>query len=305
VKASEDQSRGIIPKKKNLLSTVSSNLIRRGLDRANLLHASSKIHIMIVDDIIETRVNIRKLLQFEEDIEVIADTGSSLEAIEIFKDKRPNIILQDIHRPEMDGFKFAEKVRYVDPLAKVLILSVSGGSLWAIRRGVEDGIMGSMAKPPDGDELIGLIRTIHHAKDHLYFYHDSWIGKSSYYIIGDTFDILTKLDPIKGRKFVRTAGALIEIESWQRHPIEKETVGAFDFVAIKRLDVNDHHINHIDFELITRMVNLSSLSIPESLIDPNDINYLVHHFPRIQYLTIGKRHYDLGNRSFYPSGFNY
>ena len=51
-----------------------------------------KIRVLIVDDIPETRENLRKLLYFETDIDVVAAASSGQEAIEFSKEYRPDIV---------------------------------------------------------------------------------------------------------------------------------------------------------------------------------------------------------------------
>ena len=56
--------------------------------------AGQKVRVIIVDDIAETRENVRKLLQFEADIEVIGAAKSGKEGIEFSKEQDPDVILK-------------------------------------------------------------------------------------------------------------------------------------------------------------------------------------------------------------------
>ena len=60
---------------------------------------AEKIRVVIVDDSPETRENVRKLLQFERDVEVVAQAGDGEQAIEIAKQHQPDVILMDINMP--------------------------------------------------------------------------------------------------------------------------------------------------------------------------------------------------------------
>jgi len=62
-----------------------------------------RIRLLIVDDIAETRENLRKLLSFDADIEVIGAAGSGPEGIELAKQFQPHVVLMDINMPGMDG----------------------------------------------------------------------------------------------------------------------------------------------------------------------------------------------------------
>jgi hypothetical protein len=61
------------------------------------------IRVLIVDDIAETRENLRKMLSFDLDIEVIGTAGNGLEGIELAKQHNPHIVLMDMNMPGMDG----------------------------------------------------------------------------------------------------------------------------------------------------------------------------------------------------------
>lgn len=65
----------------------------------------SKIRIVIVDDSRQTRENIASIMEFEKDIEIIGEASNGLQAIEVIKDKKPDIVLMDINMPEMDGIR--------------------------------------------------------------------------------------------------------------------------------------------------------------------------------------------------------
>ncbi|NCC37172.1 MAG: response regulator, partial [Chloroflexia bacterium] len=62
-----------------------------------------KIRVLIVDDIVDTREQLEKLLFFEKDIEVVGKASSGREAIAMAGQLHPNVILMDINMPDMDG----------------------------------------------------------------------------------------------------------------------------------------------------------------------------------------------------------
>ena len=61
------------------------------------------IRLLIVDDIASTRDNLRKLLGFEEDIEVIGTAGDGKQGLEEAHRLLPDIVLTDVNMPIMDG----------------------------------------------------------------------------------------------------------------------------------------------------------------------------------------------------------
>ncbi|MFQ5408402.1 MAG: response regulator [Anaerolineales bacterium] len=118
-----------------------------------------KTLVLIVDDILETRENIGKLLQFEPDIEVVGGAGTGKEAVAMAKKLRPNVIMMDINMPDMDGIAATEQIMRVLPSAQVIMLSVQNDPDY-MRRAMMAGARDFLAKPPAGDELIATIRRV-------------------------------------------------------------------------------------------------------------------------------------------------
>ena len=88
--------------------------------------AGDKIRVLIVDDVAETRENIRKLLQFESDVEVTGVARSGNEGIQLAVELDPDVVLMDINMPDVDGITATEQIRQRMPHIQVVILSVQG-----------------------------------------------------------------------------------------------------------------------------------------------------------------------------------
>lgn len=119
--------------------------------------AEEKIRVLIVDDIAETRENIRKLLQFESNVEVVGVARTGREAIETSKDSRPDVVLMDINMPDIDGITATETIRRNNPATQIVILSVQGDPNY-MRRAMLAGARDFLTKPPAVDELISAIQ---------------------------------------------------------------------------------------------------------------------------------------------------
>jgi pilus assembly protein CpaE len=124
------------------------------------VHVSEHIRVLIVDDIAETRENLRKLLSFAPDIEVVGAAASGEEGIELAKQFQPHIILMDINMPGMDGIAATEAILQEVPMTQVVVLSVQGESDY-LRRAMLAGARDFLTKPPSGDELMGTIRQVY------------------------------------------------------------------------------------------------------------------------------------------------
>jgi pilus assembly protein CpaE len=119
--------------------------------------ASDKIKTLIVDDIAETRENVRKLLQFESDVEVVGAARTGREGIQLAQELDPDVILMDINMPDIDGISATEVIRQNSPHIQVVILSVQSDQNY-MRRAMLAGARDFLTKPPMGDELISAIR---------------------------------------------------------------------------------------------------------------------------------------------------
>lgn len=59
--------------------------------------ADARIRVLIVDDVPETRENLKKLLLFEPDIEVVGSAATAEEGIRLARDLQPDVVLLDIN----------------------------------------------------------------------------------------------------------------------------------------------------------------------------------------------------------------
>jgi len=116
-----------------------------------------KNRVLVVDDVSETRENIRKLLQFEADIEVVGAARSGREAVQLSDELKPDVILMDINMPDMDGITATELIRQRNPIVQIIILSVQGDPNY-MRRAMLAGARDFLTKPPMADELISAVR---------------------------------------------------------------------------------------------------------------------------------------------------
>jgi pilus assembly protein CpaE len=125
------------------------------------MNEGEKIRVLIVDDIAETRENIRKLLQFENDFEVVAAARNGREGIDLAKETKPDVILMDINMPDIDGITATETIRQNLPFTQIIILTVQGDPNY-MRRAMLAGARDFLTKPPSIDEMTSAIRRAGH-----------------------------------------------------------------------------------------------------------------------------------------------
>ncbi len=120
----------------------------------------SVIKVLIVDDIPETRENLKKLLAFEADIEVVGTASTGREGLELAQELLPDIILMDINMPDMDGIAATEAISKAVPSASVVMMSVQSEADY-LRRAMLAGARDFLTKPISGEELYATVRSVY------------------------------------------------------------------------------------------------------------------------------------------------
>lgn len=118
------------------------------------------IRVIIVDDIPETRENLKKLLAFESDIEVVGTAGTGREGVELARSAKPDIVLMDINMPDLDGIQATELISKAVGQVGVIMMSVQHEADY-LRRAMLAGARDFLTKPIAGDELYATIRRVH------------------------------------------------------------------------------------------------------------------------------------------------
>lgn len=119
-----------------------------------------KIRILIVDDIKNTRESIRRILNFNSDIEVVGEAGSGSEAIRLVESLKPDIVLMDINMPDMDGIRATELLSYRAPETSVIMMSFQSETDY-MKKSMMAGAKEYIIKPFTGNDIINTILKVH------------------------------------------------------------------------------------------------------------------------------------------------
>ena len=110
------------------------------------------IKVMLVDDHALIREGIKKLLEFDDSIEVIEQASDGYECLEKLKTNRPDILLLDINMPKMNGIEVLEALKAKKDPVKVLILTVHSEVEYLVKA-VDIGANGYILKDSGSAEL--------------------------------------------------------------------------------------------------------------------------------------------------------
>ena len=115
--------------------------------------------IMIVDDFEEWRSKVCSILQEQQDLQVVAEAGDGVLAVQKAAELQPDLILLDIGVPELDGIKTALKVFEVSPRSKIMFLSQNNdGSV--VQAALATGASAYVHKVDAGRELLTGVETV-------------------------------------------------------------------------------------------------------------------------------------------------
>jgi DNA-binding NarL/FixJ family response regulator len=117
------------------------------------------IKVMIADDHELIREGLRKLLELEGNIEVVAEAADGVECLDKLKQIVPDVLLLDINMPRKNGIEVLQQIREQHLNIKVLILTVHNEVEYLIKA-VDIGVDGYLMKDSSSDELKKAIHVV-------------------------------------------------------------------------------------------------------------------------------------------------
>ncbi len=116
------------------------------------MELDTKIRVVIADDEPITKMDLNELLS-EAGYEVVGEASDGFDAVEICRQKHPNLVLLDIKMPLLDGLS-AAKIIHEENLAETIMMMTAYSERGFIEQAKESGVGGYLVKPIDEKSLI-------------------------------------------------------------------------------------------------------------------------------------------------------
>ena len=115
--------------------------------------------VLVADDQALVRVGLRKILESEPDVDVIAEAADGEEAVSEVRLHRPDVVLMDIRMPVLDGIEATRRIVSTHATARVVILTTFGLDTYVFDA-LRAGASGFMLKDAPPEELVAAVRLV-------------------------------------------------------------------------------------------------------------------------------------------------
>ena len=119
----------------------------------------NKIKIVLVDDHALVMKGFTNLLSKKGDFKIVGEATSSIEALEIVKKQKPDVVLMDINMPDETGIESARKIVKLHPGTKIIMLTMHNDEQY-ILKALSVGAKGYIMKNCELDELVQAIEEV-------------------------------------------------------------------------------------------------------------------------------------------------
>jgi two-component system NarL family response regulator len=118
------------------------------------------IRVLIVDDHFVVRVGLAAMIETQKDMTVVAKAENGGEAIALYEQHQPDVVVMDLRLPGMSGLEATVAIRERHPAARIVVLTTYDGDE-DIYRALEAGAMAYLLKDSLHSELLDIIRRVH------------------------------------------------------------------------------------------------------------------------------------------------
>jgi DNA-binding NarL/FixJ family response regulator len=119
-----------------------------------------KITVLLAEDHTIVREGVRKMLEYEDDIEVIAEAQDGRMAVKLAVKLHPDVVLMDIAMPLLNGLEAARQLLKAAPATKIIMLSAHSDDAY-VANATEAGAVGFLLKQTSAHDVCRAIREVH------------------------------------------------------------------------------------------------------------------------------------------------
>jgi DNA-binding NarL/FixJ family response regulator len=116
-----------------------------------------RINVLMADDHPIVREGMRAMIAQEDDMTLVAVAHDGEEAVSLYQEHHPDVVIMDLRMPHMDGIAAIRRIVGADPDARVLALTSYDGDA-DIYRALDAGARGYLSKDMIGPQLLNAIR---------------------------------------------------------------------------------------------------------------------------------------------------
>ena len=128
--------------------------------------SKKRITVLLAEDHTVVRQGFRKILELEDDFEVVGEAEDGRQAVAMVKKLRPAVVLMDIAMPQLNGLEATRKILKAVPGTRILILTAHGDDAY-VKNAAESGAVGFLLKQASARVLSEGIREVN--KGHVFF----------------------------------------------------------------------------------------------------------------------------------------
>ncbi|MGH6886763.1 MAG: response regulator, partial [Geminicoccales bacterium] len=124
-----------------------------------MLEGEHRISVILADDHPVVRDGLAAIVNQQPDMEVVAEAGDGAEAIALYEQHRPDVMVLDLRMPKYDGVAVVQRVLDAHPKACLLIMTTYDGDE-DIFRSLSQGAKGYLLKDAPRQEILSAIRAV-------------------------------------------------------------------------------------------------------------------------------------------------
>jgi DNA-binding NarL/FixJ family response regulator len=122
---------------------------------------TNPIRLLVVDDHLVVRMGLRSMIDSQPDMTVVAEAANGNEAVQLYQEHRPDIVLLDLRMPQLNGVEATLAIREQFPQALIIVLTTYDGDE-NIYRALRAGAHGYLLKDIPAEEFLQAVRAVHH-----------------------------------------------------------------------------------------------------------------------------------------------